>query len=82
MKFLSRQNKNWNKPFSEKISKRVSKIPIAELEQYADQSLYDIGRNLSAYGRGKNKEYLEEALLASEVLHAIVDEIYKRNTRV
>jgi hypothetical protein len=77
MKFLKR-NKNWDKPFSEKIAKRVNRIPTAELETYVDQSIYDIGRNMSTYARGRNAAYLDEALLASEVLHAIIHELNLR----
>lgn len=79
MRFL-KKNKNWTKPFSEKIAKRVARIPTAELETYVDQSIYDIGRNMSNYTRGRNHAFLDEALLAAEVLHAIINELNTRMT--
>lgn len=81
MKFLSRQKKDFNKPFSEKVAKRVSKIPTADLEQWADQSLTELGRCLSKYGKSREKVYLEEALKGAEAVHAVIDELYNRSTR-
>lgn len=72
--------KSWDKPFSEKIAKRVSKIPTGELTQWADQSLYDIGRLISAYERSKEKVYLDEMAMGAEALHAVVHELNRRMT--
>lgn len=82
MKFLRRLKKieNWNKPFSERVAKRVSRIPTGELILWADQSLSDLGRCLSNYEKGKDRIYLEEALLGAEAIHAVVDELYNRMT--
>jgi len=70
----------WTKPFSEKVARRVSKIPTGELIIWADQSLFDLGRCLSNYEKNKDKLYLEEALLGAEAVHAVVNELHIRMT--
>ena len=77
MSFL-KTKKEWNKPFSEKVSKRVSKIPTGELELWIDQAIVEVGRCLSGYQRNRDKFYLEEARQGAEALHAVVEELYKR----
>ena len=81
MSFLRNKKAPWVKPFSEKIAKRVSKIPTAELEMWIDQSLYEVGRCMSLYAKSREKVYLEEALTGSEALHAVVDQLHSRATR-
>jgi hypothetical protein len=71
----------WVKPFSEKVAKRVSRIPTSELEIWIDQSIYEVGRCMSLYAKSRENGYLEEALLGSEALHAVVDELKRRATR-
>ena len=71
----------WDKPFSEKVSKRVSKIPTSELAMWIDQSLYEIGKCMTMYSKTRENIYLEEALVGAEALHAVVDELKKRATR-
>lgn len=75
---FGKQNKDWDKPFSEKVAKRVAKIPTGELTLWADQSLYDLGRLISAYERSKEKAYLDELMLGAEAFHAVVHELNKR----
>lgn len=82
MSFLSRKKTEHNKPFSEKLAKRVSKIPTGELEMWADQSLYELGRCLSAYSKSRDNLHLQEALNGSEALHAVVNELYTRMNKV
>ena len=78
---LFKKKELWVKPFSEKVSNRVSKIPTAELEQWIDQSLYEIGRCMTAYSKQREPMFLDEALLGAEALHAVVDELKRRTTR-
>lgn len=84
MRFLKLKKKSnlWNKPFSEKLSKRVSRIPTGELEMWADQSLYELGRCLSAYSKSRDNYILQEALNGAEALHAVVDELNNRMNKV
>ena len=75
------KKKEWNKPFSEKIAKRVAKIPTGELANWTDQAIYELGRTLSSYEKSREALYLEEALVGAEALHAVVNEYYSRMTK-
>ena len=75
---FGKQSKDWDKPFSEKVARRVAKIPTGELPLWADQSLYDLGRLISAYERSKEKAYLDELMLGAEAFHAVIHELNKR----
>ena len=74
------KNKTWNKPFSEKVSKRVAKIPTGELALWSEQALFELGRCLSTYEKTRSTVYLTEALNGAEALHAVVDEYHRRMT--
>lgn len=69
------------KPFSEKVAKRVSRIPTADLEMWAENSLIEISRCLRLYGGGRDSAILDEALLGAEALHAVVNELKERTTQ-
>ncbi|CAB4175284.1 hypothetical protein UFOVP965_139 [uncultured Caudovirales phage] len=71
----------WVKPFSEKIAKRVSRIPTGELETWTEQSIYEVGRLMSLYSRGRDSAYLTEALNGAEAMHAVINELHTRMTR-
>lgn len=77
MTFFKKKTK-WDKPFSEKVARRVSKIPTGELEMWVDQSIYELGRCLSGYQKTREMFYLNEALSGAEALHAVVEELHKR----
>ena len=70
----------WVKPFSPKIAKRVGAIPTADLEMWAEQSVFELGRCLSAYSRTRDSKALEEALNGAEAVHAVIDQLYVRKT--
>jgi hypothetical protein len=72
----------WIKPFSEKVSKRVKKIPTGELTLWLDQAMYDLGRCITQYEKTREQNYLDEALLGAEAIHAVVDELNIRMTKV
>jgi len=74
---FTRKNK-WDKPFSERIAKRVRRIPTSDLITWADQAIYEIGRVLSIYERHRTEEAGKELLDAAEALHALVHEITRR----
>lgn len=69
----------WTKPFSERVAKRVAKIPTAELSSWAEQSMFEINRCLSAYEKTREAYYLKEALTGAEAAHAVLDELYRRS---
>ena len=77
---ISFKKKPWIKPFSEKIAKRVSSIPTADLEMWAEQSVYELGRCLSVYARNRDEKALQEALNGAEAVHAVIDQLYARKT--
>jgi hypothetical protein len=70
----------WVKPFSPKVAKRVSSIPTADLEMWAEQAVYELGRCLTAYNKSRDKRVLEEALTGVEAAHAVIDQLYLRST--
>jgi len=72
------KKKSWNKPFPEKIAKRVSRIPTADLTSWADQTLYELGRLLSIYERNRTPEAIKELVTSTEALHAVIEELNKR----
>jgi len=72
------KKKRWDKPFSEKISRRVKRISTPDLSVWADQSIYELGRLLNIYQRIRTPEALREVLLGAEALHAVIDELDKR----
>ncbi len=78
--FSFKKKKDWNKPFSEKIAKRVSRIPTGELSVWADQAIYEVGRLLSQYERTRSAETMFELAEGAEALHAVVHELNKRMT--
>jgi hypothetical protein len=80
MNFL-KSKVTWDKPFSEKVAKRVSKISTSELEMWIEQATYEVGRCMSLYTRNRERAYLDEALIGAEALHAVVDQLHKRTTR-
>lgn len=82
MMMFSKKKEPWTKPFSEKLAKRVAKIPTGELEMWTDQALYELGRCLSSYSKSREKTYLEEGLNGAEALHAVVHELNARMNRL
>ena len=73
-----KKKKYWNKPFPEKIAKRVARISSYELTTWADQSLYELGRLLSIYERVRTPEAMKELITGVEALHAVIEELNKR----
>jgi len=71
----------WEKPFPEKLANRVSRIPTSELASWADQSISELGRCISEWEKTRNPVYMEEALNGAEAMHAVVNEMYKRNIK-
>jgi len=48
----------WVKPFPEKVAKRVSRIPTAELEMWAEQAMIEISRCMSGYSKNRDQLYM------------------------
>lgn len=77
---VSLRKKNYDKPFSERLTRRVSKIATTDLASWAEQSLNEINRCLSKFESTREKFFLDEALTGAEALHAVVSELHKRNS--
>lgn len=77
-----KSKKTWDKPFSEKVANRIAKIPTGELEMWIEQATYELGRCLSGYQKSREQFYLDEARQGAEALHAVVEELHKRMTRL
>jgi len=75
---VSFKKKKWDKPFSEKIVRRVKRIPTSDLTVWADQTVYELSRLLGIYERLRTPEAMKELLLSAEALHAVIDELDKR----
>jgi len=69
--------KKEEKPKS-RIEKRVAKLSTQELLSWSDQVIYSIGRNLSSWQKTDEKFHLEEARVAAESIHAILDTLTER----
>lgn len=78
---MFKKKAQWDKPFSEKVAKRVKKIPTGELEMWVEQSTYELGRCMGIYSRNRDLVALEEALTGAEALHAVVTELHSRASR-
>lgn len=69
----------WDKPFPEKLARRVSRIATPDLLIWADQALNETNRCISSYQSTGETLYLDEALLGAEAINALVSEVHKRN---
>jgi hypothetical protein len=79
---LFKKKEPLTKPFDERIVKRVKKIPTGELILWVDQAMYDLGRCLTQFEKGRDTKILKEALTGAEAIHAVVDELHTRMTKI
>ena len=73
------KRKNWNKPFSEAVARRVKRLPTDQMVTWVETSSYEITRCIREYQKSGEKFFLDEALTGAEAMHAIVDELHKRS---
>lgn len=62
-----------------KIEKRVAQISTPDLVQWAEHSMYTIGKHLTAWNKGHSPDDLEEVLMGAEAFYAIAKELKKRS---
>lgn len=79
LKFWER--KPLEKPFPEKLARRVSKLSTADLLLWAEQSLSETNRNFSLLQSSGNDQYISDLLMGAEALNALISE-YKRRLMV
>lgn len=73
------EKKIWDKPFSEKVAKRVAKIPTADLTMWLEQAISETNRALSSYQKSNDSLNLEDLVLGAEAIHALASELHKRS---
>lgn len=73
------RKKSIEKNFSEKVARRVSKIPTADLSNWIEQSLYETNRTLSTYQASGDPVHLNDLLLGAEAVNALISELYNRH---
>lgn len=61
-----------------KVQKRVQTLPTGDIVGWVNNSIYTIDRNLSLWNRTADTTYLEEARLASEVVHEALESLSRR----
>jgi len=62
-----------------KIQKRVAGISTPDLVMWAENALFVVGKDITAYLRTRNEESLQEADLGAEALYAITQELKRRS---
>ena len=73
------KKEKWDKPFSERVSRRVKKMPTAQLSPWVETSLNEINRCMMEFDKSGNVFFLSEALNGAEALHAVIDELHSRS---
>jgi Tfp pilus assembly PilM family ATPase len=73
-----RKKKNWDKPFSEKVAKRVAKIATPDLTSWIEQAMSETSRSLNSYQKQQDAVNLEDLVLGAEAIHALISELQKR----
>jgi hypothetical protein len=74
------KKENWDKPFSEKVAKRVAKLATADLYLWTEQAISETNRALSRYQKSPNDVVsLQDLSLGAEAIHALASEIHKRS---
>ena len=61
-----------------RVQKRIQSLPPGEIVGWVNNAVFNIDRNLSLWNKTEHKEYLEEARLASEVLHEALESLSRR----
>lgn len=61
-----------------KIQKRIAKLPSSDLIAWAENSLYVVGKELTAWQKTKDNFLLNDVEIAAEVLNEIAKELKRR----
>jgi hypothetical protein len=62
-----------------RIEKRVATISTPDLISWMEQSMYTIGKHISAWQRQQSEADLEEVLMGAEAFQAIARELKRRS---
>ena len=61
-----------------RIQKRIQLLNNEDLIAWAENSVYDIARNISSWRKHKDMFYLNEAKIAAEVVYEALELIHRR----
>jgi len=64
--------------FSDKLVKRVAKIPTADLIMWVEQALSETGRTCTSYIKSPNPSDINDMIIGAEAIHYLVTELRRR----
>lgn len=73
---------SFSPPNEEPIANRVAKLGNEDLMMSVELQLNSLVRYVPEYQRSRNPDCLGEAMLATEALYVMLDELLKRQSRV
>ena len=62
-----------------RAQKRLQTLPDQDVMAWAESSIYDVARNVSAWRKKQDKFYLNEAAMSAEVLFEALALVKRRN---
>jgi len=65
--------------YSDKLVKRVAKIPTADLIMWVEQALSETGRLCTSYIKSPNPSDINDMIIGAEAVHYLVTELRRRN---
>jgi hypothetical protein len=78
MKLRLKKRKSVKREVS-RIQKRIQLLPDRDIMAWAESSIYDVARNISAWQKNQDKFYLNEAAMSAEVLFEALETVKRRN---
>lgn len=78
MKIRLKKRKSIKREVS-RVQKRIQMLPDQDIMAWAESSIYDVARNISAWRKKQDSFYLAEAAMAAEVLFEAIDAVKRRN---
>jgi hypothetical protein len=75
---FKRKTKNWDKPFPEKVARRVAMLPTADLALWMEQAMSETNRSLGAYLKNGDTVSVDEILIGAEAINALASELKRR----
>jgi len=75
--FVRRPSQDPERP--EDAARRAARIPTPDLPSWAEQCIFEIGKNLQHYGRTNEDLALDNAEYAAQGLLAIIAEMKRRH---
>jgi hypothetical protein len=64
--------------FSERLVKRVAKIPTADLLLWIEQAMSETNRSCTSYIKASSPADLDDMMVGAEAIHYLVAELHRR----